>query len=123
MDTRELRSTLDRIPAIRHVCDLDLLMFFWRHPCALLGVEQLAAHLGYDPGQIERSLDGLIGQGLLQRSHKPSHAARLHVLALHGVAGEWLPPLLNTAATREGRLHVRRFLQPDRASGAGLQAA
>jgi DNA-binding MarR family transcriptional regulator len=123
VDPQELRSTLDRVRAIRHVCDLDLLMFFWRHPCALLGGEQLAAHLGYDPGQIERSLDGLIRQGLLRRSQNPSHAARLHVLQLHGVSGELLPPLLNTAATREGRLHVRRLLQSDRVSRAGRQVA
>lgn len=123
MDPQELRSTLDRIPAIRQVCDLDLLMFFWRHPCALLNSGQLAVCLGYDSGQIERSLDKLIGQGLLRRSQSPSHAARLHVLKLHGVRGELLPPLLNTAATREGRLQVRRLLQSDRVSGAGRLAA
>jgi DNA-binding MarR family transcriptional regulator len=123
VDPQELRSTLDRVRAIRHVCDLDLLMFFWRHPCALLGGEQLAAHLGYDPGQIEKSLDGLVGQGLLRRSQNPSHAARLHVLELHGVPGELLPPLLNTAATRDGRLHMRQLLQSDHVSGAGLQTA
>ena len=34
---------LDRMRGIRHPCDLDLLLFFYRHPCALLSAEQLVA--------------------------------------------------------------------------------
>ena len=84
--TDDLRSMLERIRAIRHACDLDLLLFFNRHPRALLTSEQLVAYLGYDGARVANSLDGLIGAGLLTRSQYPSHAARMYVLELAGVS-------------------------------------
>ena len=59
---------LDRIRAIRQACDLDLLLFFHRHPCALLTGEQLVAFVGYDRERVAKSLDGLIEAGHLKRS-------------------------------------------------------
>jgi len=60
-----VRSVLDRLPSVQHACDLDLLLFFSRHPRALLTSEQLVAYLGYDRDRIALSLDGLIEAGLL----------------------------------------------------------
>ena len=100
---------LDRIRAIRHPCDLDLLLFFYRHPCALLTGEQLVAYLGYEREQVAKSLDGLIEAGLVTRSQNPSRAARLYVLELDGVrAGpaRIVPP---DAATPQGRQDVMRL--------------
>jgi hypothetical protein len=47
-------TVLDAI-GLRDVCDLDLLLFFTRHPSAVLSSEQLAAHVGYDLPQVARS--------------------------------------------------------------------
>ena len=123
MDTLDLRSMLDRIQGIRHACDLDLLLFFYRHPRALLTSEQLVAYLGYDRERVVKSLDGLIEAGLLTRSQNPSHAAHLYVMHLRDLPDGLLSSLLKIAATREGRQGVMRLLEsgPNRAPGAGLQ--
>jgi len=123
MDTQDLDSLLDRIGVIRHACDLDLLLFFNRHPRALLTGEQLVAWLGYEHERIANSIEGLIDAGLLTRSQNRSHAARLYVLELGAVPGGLLSSLAEMAATHEGRQSVIRRLRsaPDRAPGAGLQ--
>ena len=103
---------LDRIRGIRHACDLDLLLFFYRHPLALLSGEQLVAYLGRDREQVERSLDALIEAGLVMRSQSPAHTARLYVLELDALPGPGglLSSFLKIAATRQGRLEVMRLL-------------
>ena len=112
---------LERIRGIRHACDLDLLLFFYRHPRALLTGERLVSVLGYDREQLAKSLDGLIEAGLLTRSQNPSHAARLYVLKPAGdgnPVGGWLASLLKVAETRDGRaavlaaLHDRQAPEP-----------
>src|SRR2546426_9983671 len=112
MSTQNLRSMLDRIRGIRHACDLDLLLFFHRHPCALLTSEKLVAFVGYDRERVAKSLDGLIEAGLLTRSQNLSGAARLHVLDPRGLAGGLLASLLKIAATRQGRQDVLRLVAP-----------
>lgn len=123
MGTQDLHSLLERIRAIRNACDLDLLLFFYRHPCALLTSERLVAFVGYDRERVAKSLDGLIEAGLLTRSPNPAHAARLYVLDLRSAPGSLLRPLLKCAATREGRRDVLRLLAPvsDRGPAAGLR--
>ena len=86
-----------------HPCDLDLLRFFRRHPRALLTSEQLAAFVAYDVEQAGRSLDTLIGAGLLTQSQNPKSAARMYVLTSGGTLGGWLKSLLEVAATPAGR--------------------
>lgn len=103
---------LDRLRAIRRACDLDLLLFFYRHPCALLTAEQLVAYLGHDREQVAKSLDGLIEAGLLRRSQSPAHAARLYVLELDAIPGGVLRSFLKIVATRPGRLEALRLLTP-----------
>src|SRR5688572_3398931 len=110
--TQDLHSILERIRSVRHACDLDLLLFFHRHPCALLMSEQIVAYLGYDREQVARSLDGLIEAGLLTRSQNPSHTARLYVLELGALPGGLLSSFLRIAATREGRQEAVRLLRP-----------
>jgi DNA-binding MarR family transcriptional regulator len=102
---------LDRIRSIRHACDLDLLMFFHRHPCALLTGEEPVAYLGYDREQVAKSLDGLIEAGLLRRSQSSSGVARLYILELSGTTGGLLVSLLKIAGTRQGRQDVMRLLK------------
>ena len=117
MDTQDLGSLLERIGSIRKACDLDLLLFFYRHPRALLTGDQLVAYLGYDRERIEDSIEGLIEAGLLTRSQNPARAARLYVLKVGGVSGGLLSSLAKIAATREGRQAAMRRLgfPPDRA--------
>ena len=108
----DVRALLDRIRGIHHPCDLDLLLFFSRHPRALLTSEQLVAYLGYDRDRVAASLDGLIDAGLLSRSQNPSHTARLYVLERSSPPGSALASLLKIAATRDGRRLVLRLLEP-----------
>jgi DNA-binding IclR family transcriptional regulator len=101
---------LERIRGVRHACDLDLLLFFYRHPRTLLTGERLVSYLGYDREQVARSLDGLIEVGLLTRSQNPSHTARLYILELDSLPGGLLSSFLKLAATRQGRREAMRLL-------------
>lgn len=101
---------LDRIRGVRHACDLDLLLFFYRHPLALLTGEQLVTYLGRDREQVAKSLDGLIEAGLVTRSQSPPDTARLYVLELGALPGGLMSSFLQIAATRQGRLEVIRLL-------------
>jgi len=124
MDTQDLGSLLERIGAIREACDLDLLLFFHRHPRALLTGEELAASLGYDRERIANSIEGLIEAGLLTRSQNPARAARLYVLEVGGVSGGLLSSLASIAVTRAGREDAMRLLHsgPVHAAAAGPSA-
>lgn len=103
-------TLLERIPMLRHPCDLDLLAFFARHPRTLLASEQLARLLGYHANEIARSLDVLLAAGLLTRTQSPVRAARMYVFATAGSDGECVTALVALASTREGRLALRRVL-------------
>jgi len=109
---------LDRIRGIRHACELDLLLFFYRHPRALLTGEKLVAYLGYDRERVATSLEGLIEAGLLTRSQNRSRSARLYVLALESVPGGLLLSFLKIVATRPGRQEAMQLLnsRPDHAT-------
>ena len=123
MHREEARRLLDRIRVLKHACDLDLLVFFARHPRSLLASESLASFLGYDLKDIAASLDVLLGAGLLKRAQTPAHAARLYVFALDGAHvgpdGGWLPALLEMASTRQGRLALREALRCRSSEGPG----
>lgn len=123
MTTQDLPSMLDRIKGVRHACDLDLLLFFFRHPRALLTSEQIVGYVGHDRERVAKSLDGLIEAGLLTRSQNPSRAARLYVLELHALPGGLLSSFLKIADTRQGRMEAMRLLGagPDRATNASLR--
>ena len=99
---------------IARVADLDLLMFFARHPRALLSSESLASFLGYDLKDIADSLEALMAAGLLTRVQTPAHAARLYVFAADEATGEWLPSVVALSSTREGRLALRQGLRERR---------
>lgn len=108
---KRIGDLLNRIECLRHPCDLDLLLFFYRHPRAFLISERLAAYVGYDLPQVAHSLETLITAGLLRRSPDSTHPARLYVLAPGSTLGGWLSSLLRFAATREGRLAVIHALK------------
>ena len=115
----QARRLLDRIGILRNSCDLDLLVFFVRHPRSLLTSDQIAAYIGYDVQRIGDSLDRLLDAKLLTRSQNRTHAARLYVFGVGGPNGGWLPSLVEFVSTREGRLALRGELSNPRPRGAG----
>ena len=127
MNREDARRLLERIGVLKHACDLDLLVFFARHPRCLLTSESLRGFLGYDLKEIAESLDVLLAAGLVTRSPTPAHAARLYVLAGEGTnggtKGRWVPALLALASTREGRLALREALPHRRREGDGPVAS
>src|SRR5436190_16953593 len=63
MTPKRIGDLLHRIGCLRHPCDLDLLLFFSRHPRAFLLSERLAEYVGYDLTQVMQSLETLITAG------------------------------------------------------------
>ena len=80
MNGQQFEHLLASLDVLRHPCDLDVLLFLYRHPRALLTRERLAAYVGYDLDQVVRSLDHLANAGLVQRVLNPTHAVRLYIL-------------------------------------------
>src|SRR3954469_20342360 len=105
MPHRCAEDVLATIGVLRHPCDLDLLLFFRRHPRAMLTSDRIAAYVGYPLDRVERSLDRLSDTRLLERSQHRTDGARLHVLP---PPGEWLAALLEAGTTPRGR---RELLQ------------
>lgn len=107
----DAHTLIKRIDALRHPCDLDLLVFFVKHPNTLLASEQLASFMGYDIKQLAESLDVLLDAGLVTRSQTRGRVARMYVLATGGIHGGWLPSLVALASTRAGRLALHRAIK------------
>ena len=103
-------ALLDRIGVLRRPSDLDLLIFFSRHPRALLSSEHLAAFLGYSAKEIAPSLDLLLESGVVSRTPHAKHTARMYLIADPSRV-DWLPGLKRTASTREGRLALIKALR------------
>ena len=120
---QDARRLLDRIEILRNVCDLDLLVFFIRHPRTLLSSEVLATFLGYDLKAIADSLDVLLAGGLLNRKQSSAHAARLYVLSNGGANEELFAALLDFASTRPGRLVLKQTLEGRSSEGIGAPVA
>ncbi len=95
---------LDRVGVLRYPCDLALVLFFHRHPRALLPSDRLAAFVGYNLKQVTQSLDLLTEAGLVEQSQHSTQAARLYVLKTP--ESGWLAALLEIASTREGRRNL-----------------
>ena len=111
------RRLLERFDLLRSPCDLDLLVFFARHPLTLLAREQLVLLLGYEPTEITTSLGLLQRAGLLIASEDPTYVAQKYVFAAQNA--EWLPDLLQLASTRQGRLVLMRALRQRSAGETG----
>jgi hypothetical protein len=98
---------------LAHPCDLDLLLFFSRHPRALLTVDDLVSRVGYHDGQIRAGLDRLQSAGIVTWSKEPPQesvpAARLFALT-QGIWVDILPVILWVASTPTGRNALRDAL-------------
>jgi predicted transcriptional regulator len=126
MTSRQLRQLLERSNVLRHACDVDLLLFFHRHPRSLLTSDQLAAFVGYGLPQIAKSLEALIAAGVIERSQNPTHYARMYRL-VRGSPDGWLASIMKVATTRQGRHDVLRVLKEtfrtEESGGAGSPVA
>jgi len=111
MSPNDAQTLLARIDALRHPCDLDLLIFFVKHPHTLMASEQLATFMGYDIKRLAQSLDVLLEAGLVRRSQTATQVARMYVFATGGIHGAWLPAIVTLASTRDGRLALIRVLK------------
>jgi len=103
---------------LRDACDLDLLLFFSRHPRVVLSSEQLAAYVGYEL-QVARGLDLLLGAGLLKRTLNQGASGRMYVLEVDD-AEEWLEPLRRVCATSDGRNALKVLLKQRRSQNGDL---
>ena len=115
--TDQARTLLSRIPAaIQHSCDLDLLVFFAKHPRTLMPSEDIARLLGYELKDVAKSLEVLLEAGLLTRTQNTTRARRLYVFETGGTNSAWLPAFVEFACTRQGRMDLRRALTQERQS-------
>jgi hypothetical protein len=109
MSPKRVPALLNRIGCLSHPCDLDLLMFFHRHPRAVLTSESLALYVGHERSLVAQSLETLIAAHLLTRVLSPPSSVQMYLLASTGPSGPllgWLDALLRLASTRGGRLAV-----------------
>ena len=106
-------AELVKAAGLRDACDLDLLLFFSRHPRVVLGSEQLAAYVGYDLVKVARALDLLLGAGLLKRTLYHGTPGRMYVLEVDH-AEEWLELLRRVCATPDGRNALKALLKQRR---------
>jgi hypothetical protein len=95
---------------LRDACDLDLLLFFSRHPRVVLTSEQLATFVGYELQQVARALELLLAAGLLKRTLNQGAPGRMYVLEVDH-AEEWLEPLRRVCATSDGRNALKALLK------------
>jgi predicted transcriptional regulator len=126
MTSRQIRQLLERSKVLRHPCDVDLLLFFHRHPQSLLTSDQLATFVGYGVSQIAKSLEAFIAAGIIQRSQNPTHHARMYRL-VQGTPDSWVASIVKVATTPQGRRDVVQVLRELRSTedsgGAGPPVA
>ena len=109
-DREEIKRLLAQTSVIRNGCDLDLLVFLYRHPRTLLTSEQIAAFVGRDMKLVAQALDAFIAAGFVERLHNPTHAARMYLLVVHGPEGKGLKTVLELASTRQGSCEILEIL-------------
>jgi hypothetical protein len=108
--TDPLALQLIEAAGLRDACDLDLLLFFSRHPRVVLSSEHLATYVGYELAQVARALERLLGAGLLKRTLNQGAPGRMYVLEIDHVEA-WLEPLRRVCATPDGRNALKVLLK------------
>jgi hypothetical protein len=101
---------LDRVAAIHSRCDLDVLVYLYRHADVLLTGERVAAAVGYDLKQVAGSLDSFVFAGLLTRTRSRTDGPGLYVFTVGRPAEGALASLLHIASSRPGRLQILEAL-------------
>ena len=117
--TKHISGLLLRAGGIQSACELDLLVFLYRHPRNLLTSEQLAEFVGYPLKDLAKALERFIEAGFLERTLQQSgHAARMFRLLLEGPSGNGVSTLVEMASTRPGRQRILKTIQNDGRSRA-----
>lgn len=106
MPRETILHLLDRVSAIHSRCDLDVLVYLFRHADALLTGEHVAAAVGYDLKQVAGSLDSFVFAGLLKRMRSRTDGPGMYNFAVGRPADGPLASLLQMASTRLGRLEI-----------------
>src|SRR5687768_11910609 len=101
---------LDRVAAIHSRCDLDVLVYLFRHADALVTGEHVAAAVGCGLKQVAGSLDSFVFAGLLKRKVSQADGPGMYVFAVGRPADGPLATLLQLASTRPGRLQILEAL-------------
>lgn len=115
----EAARLLDQLAVVQQPCDLDLLVFFARHPRTLLSSDQIAGFLGYEVKAVAASLELLLDSGFVTRTSTRRQVARLYALADGPPGSGWLLALTRLATTRVGRLALLDELQRRSETGSG----
>jgi len=110
---------LDRVAAIHNRCDLDVLVYMFRHADALVTGEHVADAVGRDLKEVAASLDSFVFAGLLKRKLSRTDGPGLYVFAVGRPADGPLASLLQLASSRPGRLEILDALA-SRVSGGHL---
>jgi len=108
MSGTRISELLDSVRAIGTPTDLDLLLFFYRHPHSLMTLERLAAVAGHDAERVAASLRAFIQAGLVAETAKPRLGVR--ILSFRPPADDSLTSLMQIASTRSGRLELLQAL-------------
>ena len=109
-DQEDIKRLLACAPVIRSACELDLLVFLYRHARVLLTTQQLAVLVGHEEKQVASALNVFISTGLLERTQNPMHSADMYLLSLDGPQGGGIKALLERASTRQGRRELLKHL-------------
>lgn len=110
---------LDRVAAVHSRCDLDVLVYLFRHADALLTGEHVAAAVGCDLKQVAGSLDSFVFAGLLKRTRSRTEGPGMYVFAVGRPADGPLASLLQIASSRPGRLQILAALESRGARRSG----
>jgi hypothetical protein len=109
--TREtIAHLLDRVAAIHNRCDLDVLVYLFRHADALVTGEHVADAVGSDLKDVAASLDSFVFAGLLKRKLSRTDGPQMYVFAVGRPAEGPLASLLQLASSRPGRLEILEAL-------------
>lgn len=101
---------LDSVATIRNQCDLDVLVYLFRHADALLTGEHVSVAVGCDLKQVAGALDSFVFAGLLKRTRSRTDGPGLYVFAVGRPADGPLASLLQMASSRPGRLQILQAL-------------
>ena len=95
------------------LCDLDVLVFVYRHGASLSSADQIARLIGYESTVVSDALDRLERERLIERSQRPEGVRFYRILASTDAARQrCLQQLVSLTKIRAGRLLLAKHLQP-----------
>ena len=94
------------------LCDLDVLVFVYRHGASLSSADQIARLIGYESTVVSGALGRLERERLIERSQRPQGVCLYRILASTDAARQrCLQQLVSLTKIRAGRLLLAKHLQ------------